>query len=87
MVPNTYNTVATEIPRIVDCGIVRSGSRTSPAGTVADSSPRYANIVSGASAALAVSSDWPLGLNSAKWLTCTNGRPSSAIAAKGTSFA
>ena len=40
-----------------------------------------------ASAALAVSSDWPLGLNTAKWLTWTNGRPSSAMAANGTSFA
>src|SRR5438034_2527060 len=51
-VPSTYSPPATRIPSIVERGIVRSGSCTSPAGTVADSRPRYANMVSGASAAL-----------------------------------
>ena len=42
------------VPRIVARGIVRSGSRTSSAGTVADSSPMNAHSVSGAAAEIAV---------------------------------
>src|SRR6185295_3139988 len=37
IVPNTYSEAAITIPSIVDRGIVRPGSRTSSAGTVADS--------------------------------------------------
>ena len=54
------------MPITVARPMVRDGSRTSPAGTVADSMPMKANIVSGASAAAALSSGWPLGLNSPK---------------------
>ena len=55
------------MPRTVESGMVRFGSITSPAGIVADSNPKKANMVSGASAALAASSDLPLGLNSLKF--------------------
>ena len=66
--------------------MVRFGFLTSPAGTVADSNPRNANIVSGASAALAPRSDLPLGLNSLKCEVSMKNNPIKAIAAKGTSF-
>ncbi len=67
-------------------GIVRSGFCTSPAGTVADSSPRYANMVSGASAALDSSSDLPLGLKSPSRFHLTKKRPTIEMATNGTSF-
>ena len=54
------------MPITVARAIVRAGSRTSPAGTVADSMPMKANIVSGASAAAAVINGSPLGLNPLK---------------------
>ena len=74
------------IPRMVERGMVRFGSVTSPAGTVADSSPKNANIVSGASAALALRSDLPLGLNSLKFDGSMKNRPIKAMAPNGTSF-
>ena len=86
MVPSTYRRAATLMPRIVERGIVRVGSRTSPAGTVADSRPRYANMVSGASAAQDDRKSSPLGLNSARFSRRTKNRPASTMAAKGTSF-
>ena len=75
------------IPRTVEKGMVRVGLATSPAGTVADSRPRYANIVSGASAALAPSKDLPLGLNSPKFEVSIKKSPNKIIAAKGINFA
>ena len=68
------------MPRTVESGMVRFGSITSPAGIVADSKPKKANMVSGASAALAPSSDLPLGLNSLKFDVSMKNSPIKAMA-------
>src|SRR5690242_6154051 len=52
-VPRMYTIAVTAVPKIVDHGIVRSGSRTSSAGTVADSNPMNDHKVSVAAAVTA----------------------------------
>ena len=74
------------MPSTVARGIVRRGSITSPAGTVADSMPRNANIVSGAVAASALRNGSSLGLIIAKVCQSTQNSPNTAIATNGTSF-
>ena len=74
------------VPSTVARGIVRVGSITSPAGTVADSMPRNANIVSGAVAASALRKGMPLGFTVSKVCQSTQKSPNSEIATKGTSL-
>ena len=75
-----------KVPSTVARGMVRRGSMTSPAGTVADSIPRKANIVRGAVAASALKKGWPLGLSVSKLCQSTQKSPRTAIDMNGTSF-
>ena len=74
------------MPRTVARGMVRFGSITSPAGIVADSNPKKANMVTGASAAIEPNSELPLGLNSLRLDVSMKNSPIKAIAANGTNF-
>ena len=77
---------ATRVPITVALGMVFSGSTTSPAGTVADSMPRKANIVSGATAARAPMKGLSLGFSTAKVFQSTQNKPNTPIAVNGTSL-
>src|SRR5439155_815069 len=68
----------TMVPSTVARGMVRRGSMTSPAGTVADSMPRNANIVMGAVAARALRKGCPLGFTVSKECQSIQKSPSRA---------
>ena len=81
-----YTQAASSTPKIVARGMVRTGSTTSPAGTVADSRPRKAHSVTAAAAEIAARSDWPLRLITVKLAGSTHHQPSTPISSSGTSL-
>ena len=71
---------------MVERGMVRLGSSTSPAGTVADSRPMNAHRVKAAAAVIAPKDDPPLALNGLKLPPSMNSSPTVAIASSGSSL-
>jgi hypothetical protein len=84
-VPRMYTRAVTSMPMTVERGMVRLGSVTSPAGTVADSRPMKAHSVR-AAAVTEPNTDPPLGLNPPKLPPSKNSSPTVAMASSGTSL-
>ncbi len=74
------------MPRTLARPTVRSGSRTSPALTAADSTPRKLYSSSAAEAASAPETLWPEALNGPKLSASTKNRPIVASRSSGTNF-
>ena len=85
-VPRMYTSAVTRVPMMVERGMVRSGSATSSAGTVADSRPMNAHRVSAAAAVTEPNTDPPAGLNGPKLPPSKNSSPTVAMASSGTSL-
>ena len=86
IVPRMYTRAVTRVPMMVERGMVRLGSVTSSAGTVADSRPMKAHSVRAAAAVTEPNTDPPLGLNPPKLPPSKNSSPTVAMASSGTSF-
>src|SRR5690242_10219714 len=85
IVEKMYTAATITVPTIVARGIVRAGSRTSSAGTVADSMPRNENNVSDVAARMAEKAfGWSGGTVGAKLLQLAWKRPSVPSAINGT---